>query len=156
MYSHNIEFTGEKISLPIPIIYFSSFMGDGVNDCLVIQNLCADSYFQVLQLINYQVYSFSYFPGWQRNLQTCLHEGSLVCFSKCSWNHPELHEESRWQGSSVEPISDNQGTCSAKEQNYQEHVGGDNVPLPDVHDQSTARHCTTVDGKEIDKMFHRN
>ena len=63
MYSHNIEFTGEKISLPIPIIYFSSFMGDGVNDCLVIQNLCADSYFQVLQLINYQVYSFSYFPG---------------------------------------------------------------------------------------------
>lgn len=38
---------GEKVELPIPTIYFSSFMGDGVNDCLVIQNLCADRYFQV-------------------------------------------------------------------------------------------------------------
>merc|ERR550532_426481 len=37
----------EKLSLPIPTIYFSSFMGDGINDCLVIQNLCADSHFQV-------------------------------------------------------------------------------------------------------------
>lgn len=37
----------EKVELPIPTIYFSSFMGDGVNDCLVIQNLCADRYFQV-------------------------------------------------------------------------------------------------------------
>lgn len=42
---HNLK-PEEEISLPIPIIYFSSFMGDGVNDCLVIQNLCADSYFQ--------------------------------------------------------------------------------------------------------------
>ena len=39
--------TDEKLSLPIPTIYFSSFMGDGVNDCLVTENLCADSYFQV-------------------------------------------------------------------------------------------------------------
>jgi len=38
---------GEKVELPIPHIYFSSFMGDGVNDCLVIENLCADRYFQV-------------------------------------------------------------------------------------------------------------
>jgi len=37
----------EKVELPIPVIYFSSFMGDGVNDCLVIENLCADRYFQV-------------------------------------------------------------------------------------------------------------
>ena len=41
----------EKISLPIPIIYFSSFMGDGVNDCLVIQNLCADGHFQVFSSV---------------------------------------------------------------------------------------------------------
>jgi len=27
---------GEQARLPIPTIYFSSFMGDGVNDCLVI------------------------------------------------------------------------------------------------------------------------
>jgi len=39
--------SGEKVELPIPHIYFSSFMGDGVNDCLVIENLCADKYFQV-------------------------------------------------------------------------------------------------------------
>ena len=38
---------GEKVELPIPTIYFSSFMGDGVNDCLVIENLCADRHFQV-------------------------------------------------------------------------------------------------------------
>jgi len=37
----------EKVELPIPTIYFSSFMGDGVNDCLVIENLCSDRYFQV-------------------------------------------------------------------------------------------------------------
>ena len=41
---------GETVTLPIPTIYFSSFMGDGVNDCLVIQNLCADRYFQGLSL----------------------------------------------------------------------------------------------------------
>jgi len=38
---------GEKVELPIPTIYFSSFKGDGVNDCLVIENLCSDRYFQV-------------------------------------------------------------------------------------------------------------
>ena len=38
--------SGEKVDLPIPTIYFSSFMGDGVNDCLVIENLCSDSHFQ--------------------------------------------------------------------------------------------------------------
>ena len=43
----NTYFLGENLSLPIPTIYFSSFMGDGINDCLVIENLCADSHFQV-------------------------------------------------------------------------------------------------------------
>ena len=43
------NFVGEMLSLPIPTIYFSSFMGDGINDCLVIENLCADSHFQVKQ-----------------------------------------------------------------------------------------------------------
>ena len=45
---------GETVTLPIPTIYFSSFMGDGVNDCLVIQNLCADRYFQGLSLHRWQ------------------------------------------------------------------------------------------------------
>ncbi|XP_023344347.1 uncharacterized protein LOC111713656 [Eurytemora carolleeae] len=36
-----------KVDLPIPIIYFSSFLGDGVHDCLVTENLCASRYFQV-------------------------------------------------------------------------------------------------------------
>ena len=42
-----LTISGEKVQLPIPTIYFSSFMGDGVNDCLVIENLCSDSHFQV-------------------------------------------------------------------------------------------------------------
>ena len=46
-YFKPFHFVGEKLSLPIPTIYFSSFMGDGINDCLVIENLCADSHFQV-------------------------------------------------------------------------------------------------------------
>ena len=46
-YKHQHHFVDEKLSLPIPTIYFSSFMGDGINDCLVIENLCADSHFQV-------------------------------------------------------------------------------------------------------------
>jgi len=36
-----------KVDLPIPIIYFSSFLGDGVHDCLVTENLCSSRYFQV-------------------------------------------------------------------------------------------------------------
>merc|ERR1719481_1172923 len=36
-----------KVDLPIPIIFFSSFLGDGVHDCLVTENLCASRYFQV-------------------------------------------------------------------------------------------------------------
>merc|ERR1711970_829861 len=37
----------EEVDLPIPIIYYSSFLGDGVHDCLVTENLCANRYFQV-------------------------------------------------------------------------------------------------------------
>jgi len=36
----------EPADLPIPIIYFSSFLGDGVHDCLVTENLCQNGYFQ--------------------------------------------------------------------------------------------------------------
>jgi len=36
-----------KVDLPIPIIYFSSFLGDGIHDCLVTENLCSSRYFQV-------------------------------------------------------------------------------------------------------------
>ena len=36
-----------EVDLPIPIIYFSSFVGDNVHDCLVTENLCANRYFQV-------------------------------------------------------------------------------------------------------------
>ena len=46
-----LTMSGEKVQLPIPTIYFSSFMGDGVNDCLVIENLCSDSHFQVEYLL---------------------------------------------------------------------------------------------------------
>jgi len=37
----------EDVDLPIPIIYYSSFLGDGVHDCLVTENLCMNRYFQV-------------------------------------------------------------------------------------------------------------
>jgi len=36
-----------QVDIPIPIIYFSSFLGDGIHDCLVTENLCASRYFQV-------------------------------------------------------------------------------------------------------------
>ena len=47
-----LTMSGEKVQLPIPTIYFSSFRGDGVNDCLVIENLCSDSHFQVTELFS--------------------------------------------------------------------------------------------------------
>jgi len=37
----------EPVDLPIPIIYFSSFLGDGVHDCLVTENLCSSGFIQV-------------------------------------------------------------------------------------------------------------
>lgn len=40
-------FEDDPVDIPIPIIYYSSFLGDGVHDCLVTENLCANRYFQV-------------------------------------------------------------------------------------------------------------
>ena len=37
----------QEVDLPIPIIFASSFKGDGVHDFLVTENLRASNYFQV-------------------------------------------------------------------------------------------------------------
>ena len=38
----------QEVDLPIPIIFASSFKGDGEHDFLVTENLRANNYFQVL------------------------------------------------------------------------------------------------------------
>ena len=40
-------FEDQNVDIPIPIIFSSSFQGDGIHDCLVTENLCAIKYFQV-------------------------------------------------------------------------------------------------------------
>jgi len=47
VYLSETLYEDEKVDLPIPIIYFSSFLGDGVHDFLVTENLCSNRYFQV-------------------------------------------------------------------------------------------------------------
>ena len=37
----------QDVDLPIPIIFASSFQGDGIHDFLVTENLRASNYFQV-------------------------------------------------------------------------------------------------------------
>ena len=41
-------FEDVDVDLPIPIIFASSFQGDGVHDFLVTEDLCANKYFQVI------------------------------------------------------------------------------------------------------------
>ena len=89
----------QEVDLPIPVIFASSFKGDGLHDFLVTENLRATNYFQVKHLMGdiYQLLGLGTNAGGQHHDEGGLHDGGHDLARQHSRHHLLLHEEHRGQ-----------------------------------------------------------